>query len=169
MKIIFVRLRVTRVCPRVLALALAIGVGLAAAFSGEQSRAQSMPATHTSEPFVVQNDIGGDVGARANQIATIMSAGQHVEIRGPACYSSCTMYLGLPGSCVNRHTQFGFHGPSFYGTALSPDRFEFWSKVIAAHYPPVLRSWYLREARYSENLEMVSGAEIIRLGVQECS
>ena len=120
------------------------------------------------ERVLVRNDLGGDVGARANKIHDMTVSGQSVEIRG-ACYSSCTMYLGLPGSCTSRNAQFGFHRPSFYGAALAPDQFEFWSQVIAAHYPPALRDWYLTQGRYSASLKMISGAQLIKLGVPECS
>ncbi|MGD9916975.1 MAG: hypothetical protein AB7U46_03075 [Paenirhodobacter sp.] len=130
--------------------------------------AQAVPAGYAPRAVVIRNDMGGDVGARANKIAAMRAAGQSVEIRGSACYSACTMYLALPGTCVNRRTQFGFHRPSYYGIALAPDQFEFWSQVIAAHYPPAIRSWYLREARYAVSPEILPGAELIRLGVPEC-
>jgi hypothetical protein len=118
---------------------------------------------------VVQSDMGGDVGARANQIEAMRRNGQSVEIRGAACYSACTMYLSLPNSCVSRNTRFGFHRPSFYGAALAPDKFEFWSRVIAAHYPAPLQSWYMSDGRYSVAPRLISGAEIIRMGVPECT
>lgn len=119
-------------------------------------------------PVVIGNDLGGDVGARANRIATMRKAGQHVEIRGALCYSACTMYLALPDSCVNRRTVFGFHRPSFYGLPLSSERFEFWSQVIARHYPAALRDWYLRVGRHSATMVRIRGSELIRLGVSEC-
>ncbi len=119
--------------------------------------------------FVIKNDLGGDVGARANKITAMRNEGARVEIRGQVCYSACTMYLQLPGTCISRQTEFGFHRPSYYGVSLSPEQFEFWSQVIAMHYPPALASWYMREGRYSRSLVKISGAELIRLGVPECA
>ena len=150
-------------------LLLAALLGLAALAGAPQAKAQAVPAGYAVRPIVIRNDVGGDVGVRANEISAMRASGQSVEIRGAVCYSSCTMFLALPGSCVSRHTQFGFHRPSYYGTALSPEKFEYWSQVIAAHYTTPLHDWYLRTGRYSTQLMMISGAEIIRLGVPECS
>jgi len=130
--------------------------------------AQVISAGYSSPAIEIRNDMGGDVGARANKIAAMRANGQSVAIRGPSCYSACTMYLSLAGSCVSRTTRFGFHRPSHYGAALSPDQFEFWSNVIAAHYPAPLQSWYMNEGRYSISLQVISGADLIRMGVAEC-
>jgi len=167
MNIRLLRARVARSRPHVLLSMILAGLMLLT--GAEPGVAQSVPAGYAVRPIVIRNDVGGDVGVRANQIAAMRAAGQSVEIRGAVCYSACTMYLALPGACVSRHTQFGFHRPSYYGTTLAPDQFEFWSQVIAAHYPAPLHDWYLRTGRYSRQLMMISGAEIIRLGVAECS
>lgn len=166
-------LRGAKLCPQVLVSgALALCVGLSAGFLPGQAQAQVqgqvLVAGYSPRPIEIGNDLGGDVGARANKIAVMRANGQSVAIRGPSCYSACTMYLALPGSCIDRGTRFGFHRPSYYGTALTPEQFEFWSQVIASHYPASLQSWYLTEGRYSARLRMIAGAEIIRLGVPEC-
>ena len=164
----FARLRAGRSYSFALSIVAALGLGLPLVGPGTAT-AQTMSAGYSQPaPLIVRNDLGGDVGAFANRIRAMAAAGQSVEIRG-ACYSACTMYLGLPGSCINRNTQFGFHRPSFYGAALAPDEFEFWSRIIAAHYPPALRDWYLREGRYSVSLQMLSGAQLIDLGIAECT
>lgn len=156
-----------RLWPFVLAFMAAIGLGLP--LSGGPATAQPViAAAHSPAPIVVGNDLGGDVGARANRIAALAATGRPVEIRGAACYSACTLYLGLPGTCISRKTQFGFHRPSFYGAALPPEKFEFWSQVIAAHYPPALREWYLREGRFSARLRKISGGALIAMGLREC-
>ncbi|ETD90734.1 hypothetical protein U713_04465 [Rhodobacter capsulatus YW2] len=162
----FARLR----AGRRFALVMAFGAGLggAAPFGLSGAAAQDLVTRgQPPAPIIVRNDLGGDVGAFANRIRAMAAAGQTVEIRG-ACYSACTMYLGLPGSCINRNSQFGFHRPSYFGLALAPEEFDFWSRVIAAHYPPALRDWYLREGRYSLGLRTISGAQLIDLGVPEC-
>ena len=158
-----------RIHPVSARLAALLGAALFA-FAGlvAPAGAQAVPAGYAPRAVVIRNDMGGDVGARANKIAAMRAAGQSVELRGSACYSACTMYLALPGTCINRRTQFGFHRPSYNGIALAPDQFEFWSQVIAAHYPPAIRSWYLREARYAVRPVVLPGAELIRLGVPEC-
>lgn len=162
------RSRAAQLRPHVLSFALTLSLAILTLVAGGPAAAQAVPVGYAVRPIIVRNDVGGDVGVRANKISAMAASGQSVEIRGSVCYSACTMYLGLPGTCISRTTQFGFHRPSYYGAALSPDQFEFWSQVIAAHYPPPLRKWYLREGRYSTKLKMISGAELIRLGVPEC-
>ena len=119
--------------------------------------------------FVVSNDRGGLVGRRAEQIEQILAAGQRVEIRGRVCLSSCTMYLGLPQTCISPNTSFGFHGPSYYGSALSASDFEYWSNLIASYYPAPLREWYMRKGRTRiSGYFRISGRELIRLGIRQC-
>ncbi len=132
--------------------------------------AQDSSSTSSRAVMIVGNDQGGLVSRRAEEISQILSQGTHVEIRGQVCYSSCTMYLGLPDTCVMPQTSFGFHGPSYYGRRLSDRDFEYWSQIIAAHYPDPLRSWYLAEGRTRiSDYFRISGTELIRLGVQQCS
>ncbi|PRY73873.1 hypothetical protein [Marivita geojedonensis] len=122
-----------------------------------------------SAAFVVGNDRGGIVGDRAAEIRRLKSAGRRVEIRGRICLSSCTMYLGAGDVCVDPETRFGFHGPSYYGQPLAPQHFEYWSEVIADHYPKPLKDWFMSTARYRMNgYHTIKGAELIRLGTPEC-
>lgn len=160
------RARAALLRPHVFRIALLLG--LIATGLGDPVAGQTVPVGYAPRPIIIRNDLGGDVGARANKISAMAASGQTVEIRGSVCYSACTMYLGLPGSCISRTTQFGFHRPSYYGAALEPDQFEFWSQVIAAHYPKALKTWYLQKGRHRASLQMISGAELIRLGVREC-
>lgn len=132
--------------------------------------AQSTAATSSSAIMVIGNDQGGLVSRRAEEISRILAQGTHVEIRGQVCYSACTMYLGMPDTCVLPQTSFGFHGPSHYGRRLSARDFEYWSQVIASHYPDPLRNWYLTEGRTRiSDYFRISGSELIRLGVRQCS
>lgn len=153
------------------AAALAFAFGIAAQRNSvhAQTRPEVVIAGYSAPQITIRSDMGGDVGARANKIRAMRASGQAVAIRGPSCYSACTMYLSLPGSCISRKARFGFHRPSYYGAALSPERFEFWSRVIASHYPAPLQSWYMAEGRHSISLRMFSGADLIRMGVSECS
>lgn len=130
---------------------------------------QATPVTAQTVVRIIGNDRGGVVGTRAAEIQKLKSSGQRVEIRGRICLSSCTMYLGAGNVCVNPDTRFGFHGPSFYGRPLEPRYFEYWSDVIADHYPAPLRSWFMNTARYRQSgYYTVLGAELIRLGVESC-
>ncbi len=121
------------------------------------------------DPLVVTNDRGGLLRKRVAEIQEIAALSRPVQITGRICYSTCTMYLGLPGTCVAPHTVFGFHGPSSYGRPLAPAVFERASQIIVGHYPEVLRDWYMTTARHElHQLHKIRGAELIRLGVRQC-
>ena len=126
-------------------------------------------AKANSQVYVVKNDRGGVVGERVAEIKMLVATGARVEITGGVCLSSCTMFLGVEDVCINPRTRFGFHGPSYYGKPLSPDRFEYWSNVIADYYPAAIRKWFLETGRYKINgyFEM-EGAQLVRFGIQTC-
>lgn len=112
--------------------------------------ALGLPIRGFAQPaLIIADDHGGTVSTRVSQIAQLRRSGRAVEIRGEHCYSSCTMYLALPRLCIHPDTIFGFHGPSDFGKPLLPQQFEYWSRIIADHYPPSLADWYMRVARHS--------------------
>lgn len=119
--------------------------------------------------YIVGNDRGGIIGNRAAEIRRLKTSGRRVEIRGQICLSSCTMYLGAGDVCVSPDTRFGFHGPSYYGRPLEPRYFEYWSDVLADHYPTPVRDWFMSTGRYrKDGYYTILGAELIRLGVEAC-
>lgn len=132
--------------------------------SAAQGRSAALPV------IVVRHDPGGAIDVRAREIAILRERRAQVEIRGD-CWSSCTMYLGLPDTCVSRNAVLGFHGPSSptYGIGLSPAEFEHWSQVMADHYPEALREWFMRTGRMTTTgFQRFRGADLIRLGIRPC-
>ncbi len=134
-------------------------------------------AAHAAKPgsqkpgaiIVIPNDYGGSVRKRTEEIRQINRLGQAVEIRGRVCMSSCTMFLGANTVCVQPETSFAFHGPYRFFSKLTSLEFDRWSRVIAAHYPSFLRSWYMQTARFRiHNPMKIKGRELIRLGVPRC-
>ena len=114
---------------------------------------------------ISRSDRGGLVRTRVHEIEQMRAAGIGVEITAPQCLSSCTMYLGADVVCISPYTVFGFHAPSYYGAALSPEVFEYWSKVIASHYPEPLRRWFMEVGRYkTAGYYRIDGRQIIKLG-----
>ena len=123
------------------------------------------------DTIVIRNDRGGNLKEKSRQIRKILRSGARVEIRGKVCLSACTMYLGVPGVCVEAETIFGFHGPSsrLYGVALRNEQFEHWSNVMARHYPEPIRLWFLKTARHRiVGVHEVPGSKIIELGIARC-
>lgn len=113
----------------------------------------------------VPNARGGVLRDEIYRVGALRHSGQPVRIVGDFCYSTCTLYLGLPNACVSPRTVFGFHGPSSYGKPLRPAVFERASQLIVAHYPPILQEWYLTVARHeTTGLFKVTGAHLISIG-----
>lgn len=130
------------------------------------------PIAQNVAPLQVRNDPGGSLVARLRELHDLRMAGRPVEIRSGFCNSACTLYLSLPTTCVTRETSFGFHGPtsSVPGLGLSAEEFEYWSKLMADHYPAAIRTWFLREGRnITQGIYKVPGAQVIRAGVRECA
>lgn len=119
---------------------------------------------------IIRDDPGGSVAQRLRMIAHLRAAGTQVEIRGQ-CDSACTMLLGLPNTCVARSSRLGFHGPQsqYYGISLPPDEFEYWSQVMADHYPKAIGTWFMRDVRQNTmSLITLSGSQAIRMGARPC-
>ena len=134
-----------------------------------------MPVQSQAQPELpqsslkVRNDRGGGLRERIYEIRALRQSGQAVRISGSVCYSTCTMFLGLPQTCVSPTTVFGFHGPSSNGRPLDPDVFDHASQLIVDHYPANLQQWYWDTARHETRaLYRINGAEIVRLGVPAC-
>ncbi len=108
---------------------------------------------------VIDRDPGGLIGARAALIAAETAAGVTHEIRG-TCASACTMHLA--NGCVLPGARLIFHGPQ----TGDPAAFDRWSQVMARHYPPAIRDWFMATGRYGQTT--MSGATAIALGAREC-
>ncbi|WP_370046784.1 MULTISPECIES: hypothetical protein [Salipiger] len=118
---------------------------------------------------VVGDDGGGRLRPRLAEVRQLRASGVRVEIRGDYCLSSCTLYLGAGNVCVRSGTSFGFHGPTYLYEPIRYDRFDYWSRRMAAHYPPELRHWFLSRARFvTHGYVTLSGADLIRMGVPRC-
>ena len=145
---------------------LAATIGFAA--TPQQTAAQTQ-ISYATNPLVVRNDRGGLLRERLREIGQLRQQSRPVEIRGSVCFSTCTMFLGLPQTCISPNTTFGFHGPSSYGRALDPATFNRASEVIASYYPAPLRQWYMETGRFKvRTVYRIKGREIIQMGVRQC-
>lgn len=158
---------IEKFCLRSLAVG-ALVAGLLVLETGAAEAARP-PTQQHGAIIVVASDYGGSVRRRFKDVFEINRLGQRVEIRARECVSSCTMLLGANNVCVSPTTTFGFHGPSRFGSRLTPSEFDAWSKVISANYPAPVKTWYMQEARYAGmNVLRVKGSELIRLGLPRC-
>lgn len=114
----------------------------------------------------IRHDMGGSVAQRLEQMQTMSS----VRIVG-ACYSSCTMLLGVPDACVTPSARLGFHGPSTRsGLPLLRSEWDRVSRIMAEQYPPKIRMWFLASGRLlsAQHMRVFHGSELINMGVKEC-
>ncbi|WP_235216174.1 hypothetical protein [Ruegeria halocynthiae] len=121
------------------------------------------------QSYVVGSDRGGFLHDRLIELENLRRNGVQVEIRGRVCYSTCTMFLGLPKTCVTPDTVFGFHGPSRSGRRLAQRDFDYFSQVMADFYPEPLKTWFMQKGRNRVfGVHKIKGSEIIRMGVPAC-
>ena len=128
------------------------------------------PSSATAQQsYVVGNDRGGYLHDRLIEIRNLKRNNIKVEIRGRVCYSTCTMFLGVPDACVDPNTTFGFHGPSRSGRRLAQQDFDYFSRVMADYYPQPLQEWFMTEGRNRiSGVYKVKGSQIISMGVPAC-
>lgn len=139
------------------------------ALSATTATAQSNQKISAPNFVEISNDRGGLLRDRLIELQLLRQTGRQVRITGNICYSTCTMFLGLPQTCVSPQTTFGFHGPSSYGRPLEPAIFEEASQIMASHYPDVLKTWYMETGRHEiVDIYRFKGADIIRMGVSSC-
>lgn len=126
-------------------------------------------AADAQQAYVVGSDRGGYLHDRLVELSNLQRNNVRVEIRGRVCYSTCTMFLGLPGACLDPNTTFGFHGPSRSGRRLAQADFDYFSQVMADYDPAPLRDWFMAEGRNRiSGIYKIKGSEIIRMGVPAC-
>lgn len=120
---------------------------------------------------VITYDMGGRLMDRIIHIEVLRGGAVPVRIEG-VCVSACTLYLGLPKTCVLPTAVLGFHGPRPDDPAqpVDPATWYMWSRVMASYYPPQLRAWFMAVGRHMIGPEFIvmSGAQAIRLGARGC-
>lgn len=134
------------------------------------AQATSAPATANTgqRALIITNDRGGNLQSRSTEIQKLAASGRRVELRGN-CYSSCTLLLSLPATCLAPEAQLAFHGPSTNGKPLGAAAFQFWSSEMANHYREPLRSWFLTTARHrTDGYYLLQGSDLIAMGYQAC-
>lgn len=148
--------------------ALAGGLGVAAS-SADARVMETTRHLPLKGIVVIGDDPGGYIDTRLEQIRRLRQTNQPVQIRGSYCNSTCTMFIGLPNTCVEPDTEFGFHGPSYSGQRMPRAEFDHWSRIMASHYPAQVADWFMQTARKRiRGLHTLRGDKLIRMGVARC-
>jgi hypothetical protein len=111
-------------------------------------------------PVIVMKDVGGPVADYQRQTAIYRALER--EVRLYECRSACTMALGLPNVCVYPGSVLKFHlayDPRNHQT--NPEV----SQQLFESYPAAVRA---RLGTLTRNYKVLSGSELIKLGIRDC-
>ena len=112
-------------------------------------------------PVIVMKDVGGLVADYQSQTAIYRASER--EVRLHECRSACTMALGLPNVCVYPGSTLKFHfayDPRNHQT--NPQV----SQQLFDSYPAPVRA---RLGTLTRNYKVLSGSELITLGIRDCN
>ena len=112
-------------------------------------------------PVIVMKDVGGLVADYQSQTAIYRASDR--EVRLHECRSACTMALGLPNVCVYPSSTLKFH------VAYDPRNHQTNPQVsqqLFDSYPAAVRA---RLGTLTRNYKVLSGSELIELGIRDCN
>jgi len=112
-------------------------------------------------PVIVMKDVGGPVADYQHQTATYRASDR--EVRLHECRSACTMALSLPNVCVYPSSTLKFH------LAYDPRNRQINPQVsqqLFDSYPAAVRA---RLGTLTRNYKVLSGSELIKLGIRDCN
>ena len=115
----------------------------------------------TPAPVIVMKDVGGLV--RDYQAQTELYRQTDREVRVHECHSACTLALSLPNVCVYPDSIFKFH--QAYNLRNHQTDFGV-SDQLFESYPGLVRA---RLGTLTRKFKVLSGAELIALGVRDCN
>jgi hypothetical protein len=112
-------------------------------------------------PVIVMKDVGGFVADYQSQTAIYRASER--EVRLHECRSACTMALSLPNVCVYPGSMLKFH------VAYDPRNHQTNPQVsqqLFDSYPAAVRA---RLGTLTRNYKVLSGSELIELGIRDCN
>jgi hypothetical protein len=112
-------------------------------------------------PVVVMKDVGGIVKDYQAQTEFYRRSGR--EVRLHECRSACTLALSLPNVCVYPDSVVKFH--QAYNVRSRETDFGV-SQQLFASYPTAVQA---RLGTLTRNYKVLSGTELIALGVRNCN
>ncbi|MFN3892115.1 MAG: hypothetical protein ACK4MV_17090 [Beijerinckiaceae bacterium] len=120
------------------------------------------PPPSPNLPVVVQKDLGGLVSEY--RAMTELYRQQNREVRLHECRSACTLALSLPNVCVYPTSVLRFHS-AYHRDTKQVDQSV--SRELLSAYPPAVRERLGNHL--TRHYRSISGAELIELGVRDCT
>lgn len=122
----------------------------------------SMLTSAVAEPFVIDDDDGGQVDTFIMWYARLKASGAPVVLRG-ICVSACTLVLTLPRDqvCVEPTASLGFHLWSV-GGKVDPALTQ---ATITRYYPPAVQTWLAGKKLADWPIAFMAAKEIVSLGI----
>jgi hypothetical protein len=111
-------------------------------------------------PVIVMKDVGGFVKDYKAQTEQYRS--ENREVRLHECRSACTLALSLPNVCVYPSSALKFHQAYNINTKQVDEGI---SQDLFSSYPSAVKA---RLGFLTRQYKVLSGAELIRLGVRQC-
>lgn len=111
-------------------------------------------------PVIVEKDVGGVVADYQARTEQYRREGR--EVRLHECRSACTLALSLPNVCVYPSSVLKFHKAYDWNTKI---RDEAVSAELMSSYPLAVQA---RLGELTRDYRVLSGAELIALGVRDC-
>ena len=112
-------------------------------------------------PVVVTKDVGGYVDEY--RARTELYRAQDREVRLHECRSACTLALSLPNVCVYPDSLIKFHAA--YDPRNKAVNWDETQKLFSTYPAPV----QARLGTLTREYKVLSGAELISLGVRDCT
>jgi hypothetical protein len=114
-----------------------------------------------SAPEAGENDFGGLLGEYVAKYRVMAARGDTLVVDG-ACYSACTLALGIVDVCATPRASFGFH-MARSTTLFGPFPSDYWSRYMMAHYPPEIRAWIVSRGGLTPDFKILRGKELAAL------
>src|SRR5690349_9352693 len=110
----------------------------------------------------IRDDMGGSLTEYESRFASMQRSGERVVIDG-ACYSACTMLLGMFSRdrvCVTPKAVLGFHAAWDFDEAGHRVTDAPATRVLMDIYPPRIRSWLVRRGGLSPQIKLLRGQKL---------
>lgn len=110
----------------------------------------------------IRNDHGGLISGHMREFMLIRASGQPVVIDG-ACYSACTLVLGMiphERLCVTPRARLGFHAAWAYAPDGSRVASHSGTASLWSNYPTPVRRWISRNGDLSRKMIVLSGRQL---------